>query len=263
MDRSLIMHASVYSRWIVAGVLFCQACGCSSATKATTQQAVGGEVVLIPGIAGRESHLRGVEKGLREAGISRDIDIFTWGSSPLLAISNLIDLPANQKRAEAFAARLVAFRRAHPNEPLTLVGFSGGGGLAVLCAELLPDGIMLDRIILVAGAISQDYDLSKVLSHCQDGLVNFYSERDAIVGWGTAVFGTIDRKQVFSAGHSGFVDKDGRLRRQDKLVQIPWSPDWTQYGHYGGHIGYLSPSWARHILAVQIDPSLAAMLQSK
>jgi pimeloyl-ACP methyl ester carboxylesterase len=263
LDRILLTHASGYSRWIVAGVLCCLACGCTSATTATTQQAVGGEVLLIPGIAGQESHLRGVRQGLREAGLSRDIDVFTWGSSPLLAIRNLMDLPANRKRAEEMAARLVAFRREHPNEPLTLVGFSGGGGLAILCAEILPDGIMLDRIILVAGAISQDYDLSKVLSHCKDGLINFYSDRDAIVGWGTAVFGTIDRKQVFSAGHSGFVDEAGRLRRQEKLVQIPWSPAWTQYGHYGGHIGYLSPSWARHILAAQIDPSLAALLPSK
>ncbi len=227
------------------------------------QQDAGGEVVLIPGIAGNVSQLRGVRRGLLEAGLACDIDVFSWGTSPVWAMWNLMDLPANRQRAEDIAARLVAFRREHPTEPLTLVGFSGGGGLAILCAEILPDGIMLDRIILVAGAISQDYDLSKVLRHCEHGLINFYSERDGIVGLGTAVFGTIDRKQVLSAGHSGFVDGDGRLRRQEKLVQIPWSPTCTQYGHYGGHLGYLSSRWARHILAEQIEPSLAALHQTE
>lgn len=263
MNRYRLMHVSTCSRWIVTGALLCQACGCSSATEAPTQQAAGGEVVLIPGIAGQASQLRGVRRGLREAGLARDIDVYSWGTSPLWAMWNLMDLPANRQRAEAIAARLVAFRRAHPTEPLTLVGFSGGGGLAILCVEILPDGIMLDRIILVAGAISQNYDLSKVLRHCEHGLINFYSERDGIVGWGTAVFGTIDRKKVVSAGHSGFVDKGGRLRRQEKLVQIPWSPTWTEYGHYGGHLGYLSPRWAQHILAAQIDPSLAAARPSQ
>ena len=251
-----LMHTLVCWRWLVAGALLCQACGCASSTEGPTQEAVG-EVILIPGIAGHVSQLRGVRQGLREAGLARDIDVFSWGTSPVWAMWNLMDLPANRKRAEAIAAQLVAFRREHPTEPLTLVGFSGGGGLAILCAEILPDGFMLDRIILVAGAISQDYDLSKVLCHCEHGLINFYSERDGIVGLGTAVFGTIDRKKILSAGHSGFVDEDGRLRRQEKLVQIPWSPTWTQYGHYGGHLGYLSPRWAQHILAVQVEPSLA------
>lgn len=259
MIRYRLMRASVGSHRVVVGVLLCFGCGCSSVTTAPVKQTAGGEVMLIPGIDGRVSRLRGVQRGLREAGLSRDIEVFPWGESSIWALRNLVDLPANQRRAEAIAARLVAFRRDHPSEPLTLVGFSGGGGLAILCAELLPDGVMLDRIILVAGAISQDYDLSRVLRHCTDGLINFYSEKDGIVGWGTTLFGTIDRKKTVSAGHSGFVDDAGRLRHEKKLVQIPWSPAWTQYGHFGGHIGYLSPLWAQHVLAAQIDPSLASL----
>ena len=211
---------------------------------------------MIPGIDGQASRLSGAYQGLRDAGIDGYIEIIPWGTSRWQALQNLMDLPANKKRAEKIATRLIELRQEHPDQLLTLIGFSGGGGLAILSVEDLPDDVLLDRIILVAAAISNDYDLSKVLGHCKDRLINFYSGQDLIVGLGTELFGTIDRKKTISAGHSGFLDADGRLRRSEKLVQIPWTPAWTQYGHHGGHIGYLSRSWARHVLAPQVGPLL-------
>lgn len=212
---------------------------------------------MFPGVEGQRWQLAGTERGLAEAGVHWRIEIMDWGTPPLHSLPNLTDFEANRRRARERAARLVRLRREHPREPLVLVGFSGGGGLAILTVEALPEGVSIDRLVLVAAAISKDYDLSRVLKRCNDQVINIYSDRDAMVGLGTSLFGTIDRKYGLSAGHSGFVGTDGAPVRDEKLVQISWEPAWVQYGHYGGHLGYLSLAWARQVLAPLIDPELA------
>lgn len=240
--------------------LLSQVCGCFEAPKMTVEQQRQGRVVMLPGVEGNQWQLSGTLDGLRDAGLAHGVEIISWGTPPLHSLQNLTDLPANMKRAEERAARLTKLHHEQPDAPLTLVGFSGGGGLAILTVEALPDDIMLDRIILIAAAISNDYDLSKVFAHCKDKVINFHSRQDSIVGLGTSLFGTIDRKRSLSAGHSGFLNKEGKLLRHDKLQQVSWEPAWRQYGHYGGHLGYLSRPWACHILAPQIDPSLIKLV---
>ncbi|MCG8407620.1 MAG: hypothetical protein MI923_20680 [Phycisphaerales bacterium] len=245
-----------YTRWSLWTALFSQAFGCYQAPEMTIEQQSRGHVVMLPGVEGNQWQLAGTLDGLRDAGLDRGIEIIPWGTPPLHSLQNLSDLPANLKRAEERANRLVALQRERPDKPLTLIGFSGGGGLAILTIEALPKDVMLDRVILVAAAISKDYDLSKVLARCKDKVINIYSPKDGIVGFGTSLFGTIDRKRTLSAGHCGFLDNDGKQLRHEKLQQIAWEPAWRRYGHNGGHLGYLSRPWACHILAPQIDPLL-------
>ncbi|MBK8270404.1 MAG: hypothetical protein IPK83_19760 [Planctomycetes bacterium] len=217
-----------------------------------------GHIVMLPGVEGNAWQLSGVKQGLRDAGLDWTIEIIPWGSPPFHSLVNLTDLPANLKRADRIAARLAELCREKPDAKLVLVGYSGGGGLAMLTVNVLPDDLMLDRIVLVAGAISNDYDTSKAERHCRDTLVNIYSPRDGIVGWGTSVFGTIDRKKVISAGHSGFVDASGRVRESPKLLQIGWNESWQQYGHGGSHVCYLYREWAKHVLAKAICPGVGS-----
>jgi len=220
-------------------------------------QPSSGHVVMLPGIEGSGWQYAGTVRGLRDAGLDQEVEIIPWGSPPLSSMRNLVDLPANQRRAKKIARRLTDLRREYPDAPLTLVGVSGGGGLAMLTLEALPDDIKLDHVILVAAAISKNYDLSKAQPHVIDKLISFHSKRDAIVGAGTLTCGTIDRAYVLSAGHCGFLETDGTLARRDWLVQVPWNGSWLEYGHYGGHFGYFSRRWARHVLALWIDPTLA------
>lgn len=233
----------------LATVLLSMNAGCFQSPKVTDAQLDRGCVIMLPGIEGHAWQLKGMYEGLRDAGIQRAIEIIPWGSPPLSSLPNLMDIEKNRKRADAIACKIESYRSARPDAPLTFVGYSGGGGLAILALEALHKDIQVDQTILIAGAISNRYDVDRVLPHCRDGLVNIYSRLDPIVGAGTSVFGTIDRKKVISAGHSGFVDEDGELLKRDKLRQIAWSLEWVKLGHDGGHLGYMSRPWARKILA--------------
>ena len=63
----------------------------------------------------------------------------------------------NEATAVAIAAEIADWRRAHPDAPFYLVGYSGGGGMATLVTAALPDDISIDRLVLVAPAISPDF----------------------------------------------------------------------------------------------------------
>lgn len=215
-----------------------------------------GTIVMIPGIVGQPSDLFGMRDGLCDAMAAGgaewyEIEIIPWETSAFQPIKNLTDYEANVARARKIAARLTQLHRERPGRPLVLLGNSGGGGLAILAAEMLPAEVVLDRLVLTAAAVSNDYDLSRVEPHVKT-IVNFYSPRDGIVGWGTSVFGTIDRKKTLSAGHCGFLTADGKMRAGDKLRQHEWTPEWRELGHDGSHLGYRNRKWAATVLAPHV-----------
>ncbi|HEY3241860.1 MAG TPA: hypothetical protein VGM03_00790 [Phycisphaerae bacterium] len=212
--------------------------------------------MLLPGIEGRPWEFRQCIPGLREAGLECTVDVIEWGHGAYRDLKNLTDLSANLAHAHEVAARIAAYQHEHPDEAITVVGYSGGGGLALLVVEALPPGVMLERVILMAAAVAPDHDVHPVLAHARRGVLNFYSPRDSFVlGAGTRTFGTIDRKYTASAGYVGFQDSAGQLLQCEGLTQIPWTQDWLKLGHDGGHIGWLARPWARAILAHEIDPN--------
>jgi len=233
--------------------------GCVRPDVSRPEFAPRGCVFMIPGVEGTTWQFGGTVRGLRQAGVDCRIEPIAWGKHPFRQLHNLCALSSNRKRAEDIANRIAAYKASHPDAPVTLIGYSGGGGMAVLTAEALPPGVMLDRLILVAAAISPRYDLSRALEHTRNGLINYYSPRDwAFLGLGTGVFGTIDRRWGSSAGRVGFQDEVGRLIQSPRIVQIRWQREWIDLGHNGGHIGWLSPRWARTVLASHLREPLKA-----
>jgi pimeloyl-ACP methyl ester carboxylesterase len=165
-------------------------------------------------------------------------------------LSNLRAEQRNLATAEQIARDLTEWRRAHPEDKLYVVGYSGGGGIATLVMAELPADVSVDRLVLVAPAISPDYPLAQnVLPHVTDFVANFSSTLDLQVGWGTLTFGTIDRKNTQSAGAVGFELDD------PKLLQHRWSADDMPFGHHGNHLSYLSPRWQDAKLLPTLDPS--------
>jgi hypothetical protein len=115
---------------------------------------------------------------------------------------------------------------------------------------------MVDRIVLIGAALSPDYDLTDALSHCRRGIVSFYSRRDwLMLGVGTKMFGTIDRRRTVSAGRIGFLGTDGEPARFEGLTQVAWTDAWRDLGHGGGHFGWLARRWVRDVLAPHLDGS--------
>lgn len=222
--------------------------GCWRPEMPSDAQLDRGCVYLLPGVESGAWQWRDAVAGLREGGVDQAVRVVEWGDRPFGSLSNLVSYAKNRERARAIAADISAYASAHPQHPVTLIGYSGGGGLAVLTAEALPEGTRLDRLILIAAALSPQYDLSTARLACRDPIINFRSERDRLtLGVGTSLFGTIDRSFCASAGKSGFEGTG-----EDKVVQIAWRLEWRKLGHGGGHVGWLSGAWAREVLAPQI-----------
>jgi pimeloyl-ACP methyl ester carboxylesterase len=213
-----------------------------------------GYVLMLPGVENYAWTMAGTARGLRDAGIDRAININQWGDRPFGMFLNLKHYAENREKALQIADTLVHYRREYPAAPITLVGYSGGGGMAIFVAEVLPNDVMLDRIILLAPAISPGYDLSKALAQSRRGVVNYFSPSDDIMlGWGTRTYGTMDRVFCDAAGRVGFTTED------DRIVQFRWRQEWRELQNDGGHTGWAARAWARQVLAPQIDPSLIAV----
>lgn len=209
-----------------------------------------GRLLILPGVGNTRFHLAGFVAAA-EAELPRfDVEVRTWGV-PFMTIYNLRNYEHNEATAAAIAAEIADWRRAHPDEPFYLVGYSGGGGMATLVTAALPDDVSIDRLVLVAPAISPDYPLgTEVLPHVRDYVVNYASERDLQVGWGTHTFGTIDRKNTVSAGAIGFASS------HERVLEYRWSAADLGFGHAGNHLAYLSAPWQGAKLLPALDPSV-------
>jgi pimeloyl-ACP methyl ester carboxylesterase len=142
-----------------------------------------------------------------------------------------------------------AFREKTPGRPVHLIGKSGGTGVIVRALEGLTDD-SVDGVVLIAPALSPDYDLTRALRAVRHEAVVFWSPLDVIVlGAGTRIFGTIDRKKGVSAGLVGFrpprATGDEQRAQYAKLRQVRWRPAMAPTGYLGGHIGPDSPAFLR------------------
>jgi pimeloyl-ACP methyl ester carboxylesterase len=212
---------------------------------------VHGRVLILPGVGNTRFHLAGFVERVEQQLPNFQVDVRPWGT-PFHMLENLRAEERNFSTAAQIAADLAQWRRAHPDEKLYVVGYSGGGGMVTVVTAALPDDVHIDRLILVAPAISPDYPLvERVLPHVNDFAANFASALDLQVGWGTRTFGTIDRKYTASAGAVGFEIAD------PKLLQRLWSADDIPYGHFGNHLSYLSGRWQDAKLLPTLDPALS------
>jgi len=227
--------------------------GCSELRPPNEQELARGYILLLPGVESSGFYIVGMIAGLRDGGIDQAIDMEMWGVRPFGSLPNLIDYKANRKEAQRLAGKIARYRRQHPAAPTNIIGYSGGGGIALFTAEALPEDVAIDRIVLIGAAISPRYSLAGALSRCRHGIVNFYSEQDWLpVGLGTQMLGTMDRQKTASAGYRGFRNADGEVLVCAGLTQIPWSAEGGALGHGGDHHGWLAREWSCAVLAPQL-----------
>ena len=209
-----------------------------------------GCVLILPGVMNVTFYLAWLKRMIREAYPSYDVDARRWGL-PLGWVANLRAYAQNQRTAQAIADELVAYRAQHPNAQIALVGYSGGGGLAVTIAAALPDPVTINRLLLIAPAISPEFPLvQRVLPKVTDFVVNYASRRDLQISLGTTIFGNMDRTKRAGAGAVGF------SAQHPKLIQVHWHPGMRRYFHFGYHLSYLAPPWQRRYLLPALDPRM-------
>lgn len=210
-----------------------------------------GAIWMFPGIEGGYWSLEGVRRAFRDAGVKAAIYTHEWGR-PFNPFGNLCDLTGNRRAAIEVAEQVMAYHRQYPEGPIDLIGYSGGGGMALLVAEALPDDIRLRNVLLVHPAVSPDYDLTPTLRRLDGQLIHYYSDWDIVIlGMGTSVFGTMDRKFTASAGQKGFHLEEAISEPAlcDKLLQHKWTPEQMAVGHFGEHFGIAFYGWNKNYVA--------------
>src|SRR5436190_21289894 len=113
------------------------------AERAVVPSQAEGRLLILPGVGNTRFHLAGFVAAA-EAQLPRfDVEVRTWGV-PFMTIHNLRAHERNVATAEAIAAEIAEWRRAHPDAPFYLVGYSGGGVMATLITAALPDDVAID-----------------------------------------------------------------------------------------------------------------------
>ncbi|MDP7635942.1 MAG: alpha/beta fold hydrolase [Phycisphaerae bacterium] len=247
---------------LAAAVAFASGCVEDNAAYMTSERMNNGLVVILPGIEGESAANREVRSALDASGVDRALPIWHWGVPIPGAgmIINQIDFGGNRLRAKRIADRIVKYQDEHPGRPVHLVGHSGGGGIAVLAAEQLPEGRKVDGLVLLSASISIAHDVTKALKNCRSGIVNFYNRGDAaLLGVGTTILGNVDGRHGPSAGLLGF-DPPGASASDEtrltysKLFQVELSGPMISEDLGGAHFSttrygfvlvYVSP-WVRN-----------------
>jgi pimeloyl-ACP methyl ester carboxylesterase len=210
-----------------------------------------GLVLVADGVGGLDLCGTGLRYVLGAEQIPYSVNLFPWGHGFGRWYADLTDVANRDIQANLVAEAVRAFQAAQPGAPVFLVAKSGGSGVVIHALELL-DPESVERVVLLAPALSPGYDLTRALRSVRRDLVVFWSPLDVLVlGAGTRLLGTIDRVRTVGAGMVGFAapsldDSDReRMRQYVKLRQIRWRLGMAATGYFGGHLGPDSPAFLR------------------
>ena len=216
---------------------------------ATTHQALhapapccgAGGVVFVADGAGNTA---GLSAALREAVAAEQlplcVETFDWSYGPYRYLADEVDSRHAREAGARLAARVAAYRQDYPYGKVYLVGHSAGSLAVLTAAEHLPPA-GVERLILLAPAVSSRYDLRPALCTARLGIDVFTSARDwAVLGLGVGLIGTTDRHWGAAAGRVGFtpvIEAPGDAALYAKLREHPWDPCVAWTGNAGGHFG--------------------------
>ena len=258
MQRRVVLHSALL-------LVLVSGCG---AGRTSPDRYRRGLVIVLTGIEGRSPLNAAICKGLDQGGVDWAIELTDWTAAPLVS---LLTQHRNRRIAKEVAERIARYQKSYPNRPVVLVGHSGGAAMAIWIAEAMPPGEHVDGLVLLAAAISPEYMLDNALRRTRRGIVNFYSPKDyVLLGWGTRIFGAMDREHKTSAGRVGFeVPKAGGTpRAYTKLYQIAWSKQMAAKGHTGSHFSVSTRAFvgtyvAPFVLTTAWSPSMIPWLLEK
>ena len=213
-------------------------------------------LVILDGVGGFQFAPLLVRRALREEGSSLATIVFAWQCClPGEIWTDLCWYRRNRVMGVHLARKLLALRRAHPGTIIHLLAFSGGAGIAVFACEALAGRKIIESLVLPCPALSPDYNLGPALAAVERCYALVSSGDKWILGLGTRIFGTTDRRFVDAAGRVGFrpvARLSGPHRRAyERLLEIHWTPSLEQEGHRGGHTAWAAVSFLRqHLLPI-------------
>jgi pimeloyl-ACP methyl ester carboxylesterase len=187
-----------------------------------------------------------LRRTVAEADLPLEVQSFRWSYGPGRVIADQTDYEHARAAGRKLALEVRELRSCHPGLAIDLVAHSAGSAVALAAAEELPPG-SIDRMILVAPAVSTEYDLRPALAACRQGIDVFLSARDFwVLGLGVALVGTTDRHWTTAAGWAGFSPPgDAFVGAYAQLREHPWVPCDVASGNLGGHYGVFRPAYLR------------------
>src|SRR4051794_10063525 len=220
--------------------------------------AARGVVFVANGAGGRQHAARAVAAEADAARLGLHVRSFDWGHGLGLGLADAADVAHARRQGQLLAAEVRRCLGERPGVRVSLVGHSAGCAVVLAAAECLPAD-SLDRVVLLAPAVSPCYDLRRALLSARRGVDAYTSERDWLwLGVGTTLAGTPDGGRGPAAGRIGFYLQalpPGEEALAGRLRQHPWHPcvGWT--GNHGGHAGTLEPAFVRaYLLPLLVPP---------
>jgi pimeloyl-ACP methyl ester carboxylesterase len=187
---------------------------------------------------------RSVSRNLTEAvawaGTPLQVETFVWSRGYGRYVADQADHDNHLEQGQQLAAQVRGYRAAYPQHRVYLIGHSAGCAVVLAAAEALPPD-SINRVILLAPSVSNDYDLRPALRTALDGIDVFHSDEDRLVlGLGVGLVGTTDGASNTSAGQDGFrpiVQSPADAVLYGRLRQHGWHPVVAWSGNRGGHFG--------------------------
>ena len=182
----------------------------------------------------------------------------TWSKETITevktAVGNKTDVLFQWSGYNIHAARYEAaiklvneiYRKRNPDEPLTLIGHSHGGNVAIIAANMLSKmGVKVDKLITINTPVRPEYQL-------REGAVgvhyNVYTESDLVQVSGGNNFNIPDELETVYEGYEKFIipkshegkykltGEIGRAGRTFKeAINIKYDDDFKELGHKGHH----------------------------
>ena len=249
--------------YTLAAVLSLSGCAVLSSTTppdtAPPPCEVQGIVFAVDGAGGFELFSRTIRNAASLENLPLEVRSFRWTHGYCRVLADQIHAANLRRQGRELAELVLACRREWPERPIYLMGHSAGCGVVLRAAEDLPANT-LERILLLAPAVSARHDLRPALASACHGIDAFISYHDwACLGLGTLLAGTTDRCWEFGAsGKDGFqpiVNGPQDEALYAKLRQHRWDPSLKWTGHKGGHYGAYQPRFLRMFVLPLLVPT--------
>jgi hypothetical protein len=202
-----------------------------------------GLAVILGGIEGPSLVQHAMAAGLLRGGWRGAVRIERWNAGvPLIRCAlNLMSRARHERTSDALVRTILEHRREYPQSPTVILAVSGGCWIAVRALEKLGSATPVDAVTLLAPAISRAHDMDASLRAARAGILVVRSPYDLVLlGLGTTLLGTSDRRFGWSAGSQGFAAADERLG--ERL----WRRTDVRYGYFGSHCTVIAPRFVAH-----------------
>ncbi len=213
-------------------------------------------LVIVDGVGGFQFAPVLIRRMLRLENSKIGTVYFPWQCGLMGEIfTDLMWLRRNRRMGAKLAEHLLRLRQNYSKAKLHLVAYSGGVGITVFALESLSISINIESFIMACPALSPTYNLAPALRKVRRAYALISKGDYGILGVGTTILGTTDRKHCAAAGMKGFrlplpITAEDKTEYA-KLKEIRWDPSQKTLGHTGGHTGWASGQWlARHFLPI-------------